>query len=151
MSYVHIVGRLTSDPTQKDVNGIPCATFTVAEDTRRKDKDGNKITNFWRVTAWRGWGENAAKYLHKGNQVYVVGNEVNVNTYTDKNGNWRWSLETTVADMRFLSSAPKPKEIRKIRRLPLLIKLLCLQREKMTSLLIDGLAFPSQKGEDKLR
>ena len=107
MSYVHIVGRLTSDPTQKDANGIPCATFTVAEDTRRKDKDGNKITNFWRVTAWRGWGENAAKYLHKGNQVYVIGNEVNVNTYTDKNGNWRWSLETTVADMRFLSSSPK--------------------------------------------
>lgn len=107
MSYVHIVGRLTADPTQKDVNGIPCATFTVAEDTRRKDKDGNKITNFWRVTAWRGWGENAAKYLHKGNQVYVVGNEVTVNTYTDKNGNWRWSLETTVADMRFLSSSPK--------------------------------------------
>lgn len=104
MSYVHIVGRLTADPTQKEVSGIPCATFTVAEDTRRKDKDGEKITNFWRVTAWRGWGENAAKYLHKGNQVYVVGNEVVVNTYTDKNGQWRFSLETTVADMRFLGS-----------------------------------------------
>ena len=104
MAYVHIIGRLTADPVQKDVNGATCTTFTVAEDTRRKDKDGNKVTNFWRVTAWRGLGDTVAKYLHKGNQVYVVGNEVLVNTYTDKNGQWRSSLETTAADMRFVGS-----------------------------------------------
>ena len=104
MAYVHIIGRLTADPTQRDVNGATCTTFTVAEDTRRKDKDGNKITNFWRVTAWRGLGDNVAKYLHKGNQVYVIGNDVVVNTYTDKNGQWRTSLETTASDMRFVGS-----------------------------------------------
>lgn len=104
MAYVHIVGRLTADPAQREVNGITCATFTVAEDTRRKDKEGNKVTNFWRVTAWRGLGENAAKYLRKGGQTYVIGNDVFVNTYTDKNGAQRWSLETTAADIRFLSS-----------------------------------------------
>ena len=104
MAYVHIIGRLTADPVQKDVSGATCTTFTVAEDTRRKDKDGNKVTNFWRVTAWRGLGDTVAKYLHKGNQVYVVGNEVLVNTYTDKNGQWRSSLETTAADMRFVGS-----------------------------------------------
>lgn len=104
MGYTHIIGRLTADPTQKDVSGAVCTTFTVAEDTLRKDKDGNKITNFWRVTAWRQLGENAAKYLRKGNQTYVVGKDVCVNTYTDKNGQYRYSLETTADDIRFLGS-----------------------------------------------
>ena len=104
MAYVHIIGRLTADPAQRDANGATCTTFTVAEDTRRKDKDGNKITNFWRVTAWRSLGDNAAKYLHKGNQAYVIGNDVAVNTYTDKNGQWRASLETTADDIRFIGS-----------------------------------------------
>lgn len=104
MAYVHIVGRLTADPTQRDANGVVCTTFTVAEDTLRKDNEGNKITNFWRVTAWRGLGENAAKYLRKGNQTYVIGKEVAVTTYTDKNGQYRYSLETTADDIRFLTS-----------------------------------------------
>lgn len=110
MGYVHIIGRLTADPAQKDVNGAVCTTFTVAEDTRRKDKDGNRITNFWRTTVWRTMGENAAKYLHKGDQVYVLGNDVAVNTYIDTNNQWRYSLETTAADLKYLSTKAKSQQ-----------------------------------------
>ena len=110
MAYVHIVGRLTADPAQKDVNGTVCTTFTVAEDTRRKDKNGDKITNFWRVTVWRQMGENAAKYLHKGDQVYVIGNDVIVSTYTDTNNQWRYSLDTTAADLRYLTTKAESQQ-----------------------------------------
>ena len=110
MAYVHIIGRLTADPVQKDVNGAVCTTFTVAEDTRRKDKEGNKITNFWRVTAWRALGETAAKYLHKGDRTNVVGNEVLVNTYIDTNNQWRFSLETTAADVQFLTTKAESQQ-----------------------------------------
>ena len=110
MAYTHIIGRLTADPVQKDVNGAVVSTFTVAEDTRRKDKDGNKITNFWRVSAWRMLGENAAKYLHKGDRVNVIGNEVFINTYTDTKGQWRFSLETTAADLIFLSTKAESQQ-----------------------------------------
>lgn len=116
MNKIHIIGRLTADPEQRTVRDLVCTSFTVACDSRRKDKDGNKITNFFRCTAWRGLGETCAKYMHKGDRTYVIG-EVSLSNYTDTKGQARSSLEVDVTDIELISDkrpangdAPQPTQ-----------------------------------------
>lgn len=47
------VGRLTADPELRTVKDVPCTNFTVAADTKSKDENGEYVTNFYHVTAWR--------------------------------------------------------------------------------------------------
>lgn len=104
MNYAHVIGRLTADPVQREVAGAVCTTFTVAADRRRKDANGNKMTNFWRITAWRQLGETCAQYLHKGDRTAVVCDDVSVQTYKDTKGEFRASLEGNAATVEFLTS-----------------------------------------------
>lgn len=107
MNKLFAIGRLTADPTQTQVNGVTCINFTLAADTRLKDKNGETVTNFYRVAAWRGLGETCAKFLHKGDKVNVVGDLV-YQTYTDKNGQPRSQMQLTATDVEFLQPKAKP-------------------------------------------
>lgn len=100
MNSITVVGRLTSDPVIKEVNGSSVCNFTIADNVRRKDADGNPLTNFFRVDVWRAIGENCAKYLKKGDRAVVFGPLV-VRTYTDTNGQLRYSLDITANDVEF--------------------------------------------------
>lgn len=84
------------------VSGVTCTNFSVAADTRVRGKDGEFITNFYRCTAWRGQGDNCAKYLHKGDRVGIVGDLV-LQTYVDTKGQERSAMQVTVTDIEFLS------------------------------------------------
>lgn len=92
---------------------MTCTNFSVAADTRIKGKDGKNITNFYRCTAWRGQGDNCAKYLHKGDRVGVVG-DLALQTYTDTKGQERSAMQVTISDIEFLSdrrsSATEPQQ-----------------------------------------
>lgn len=97
MNKSFVIGRLTADPTVRDSNGVNICNFSVAADTRSKDANGDYITNFYRVSAWRQMGDNCAKYLHKGDRVAVIG-ELVLRSYVDKNGQNRSSLDIPSAD-----------------------------------------------------
>ena len=77
------------------------ANFTVAADTRNKDKEGKKITNFYRVTVWGKPANVCMQYLHKGDKVYVEG-ELSARTYVT-NGETKISLDVNATDVKFLS------------------------------------------------
>lgn len=113
MNKIHVIGRQTADPTQSTVSGVTCTNFSVAADTRVKGKDGNNITNFYRCTAWRGQGDNCAKYLHKGDRVGLVGDLV-LQTYMDTKGQERSAMQVTISDIEFLSekrtASTEPKQ-----------------------------------------
>jgi len=53
INHIIVTGRLTGDPTISQVGDASCATFTVASSTRQKDSEGNYVSAFYRVTAWR--------------------------------------------------------------------------------------------------
>lgn len=97
MNKTFVYGRLTADPTTREVNGNRVTSFSVASDTRTKDTENNNITNFFRVAAWGVPGDNCAKWLHKGNRVIVTG-EVVMRSYVDKNNQLRYSLDIPRAD-----------------------------------------------------
>ena len=99
MNRLFIIGNLTRDPemrvtqSKKDV-----CSFTVAVNRR-----GDEEADFFRVTAWEGLARTCGQYLAKGRKVAVVGS-VGVNTYTDKNGETKASLEVNANDVEFLSA-----------------------------------------------
>ena len=93
MNTITVYGRLSSDVEVHDVGGANVATFSLAGNTRRKDKQTNEyITNFYRVNAWRQMADTASRFLRKGNRVCISG-ELVIRPYTDKDGVKRQAIE----------------------------------------------------------
>jgi single-strand DNA-binding protein len=126
MNKLHIIGNLTRDPELRAANtangAVSVCDFTVAVNRRQKNAQGQNEADYFRVTAWRGLGENCQKYLAKGRKVAVTG-PVSCRTYTGNDGVTRASLEVTADDVEFLSprqedgqsqqaaqTAPPPRE-----------------------------------------
>ena len=113
MNKVFIVGNLTRDPELRTTrDGIAVCSFTVAVNRRNRGAEaGQPDADYFRVTAWRGLGENCNRFLSKGKKVSVVGT-VSVSTYTAQDGSTRASLDVTADDVEFLSpkgeSVPAP-------------------------------------------
>ena len=112
MNKVFIVGNLTRDPELRTVrDGISVCSFTVAVNRRiRNAEAGQPEADFFRVTAWRGLGENCSRYLAKGRKVAVTGS-VSVSTYTSNDGTTRATLEVTADDVEFLSPRGEGGEV----------------------------------------
>lgn len=93
MNSITIIGNLTADPVSSvTVNGVKRVQFNVAADRERKDKEGNRITDFYRVTCWRGQADYCEKYLKKGYTVSVTGG-LAVSTFEGRNGNTMISMD----------------------------------------------------------
>lgn len=103
VNKLHTIGRLTADPEMREAGGVPCVNFNLASDTRNKDASGNTTTNYYRVTAWRKTAEVMAKYLHKGDKIYIEG-ELVIREYKDNNGNNRTAVGITVSEFDFIQT-----------------------------------------------
>lgn len=102
MNKMTIIGNLVRDPeTRTTTNGATATSFTVATD-RRFPSNGEKVTDYFRVTAWRQLGETCAKYLAKGKKVYVSG-ELQARLYEGRDGDTRLSLDIEADQIEFLS------------------------------------------------
>lgn len=102
MNKVFIVGNLTRDPELRTTNsGIAVCSFTVAVNKRLSADAKHPEADYFRVTAWRGLGENCNKFLAKGRKVAVTGS-VSVSTHEGKDGT-KATLEVTADDVEFLS------------------------------------------------
>lgn len=67
MNKVTIIGNLTRDPEIAETpTGVTVCKFAVAVNRKYKDDNGEVVTDFFNVVAWRGLAENCGKYLAKG-------------------------------------------------------------------------------------
>ena len=100
MDITMITGNLGKDPEVKSYGseGRTMTKFTVGVRRRR----GNE-TKWFNVTAFGKLGENAAKYLHKGSKVNVVG-EVDCHGYKNNLEEITASLDLTATDIDFLDT-----------------------------------------------
>lgn len=103
MNVLTIAGNLTRDPESRQVGDKTVCNFTVAVNRRQRDKDGNTVADFFRVSAWGKTGESCQKYLSKGRKVGVTGS-VSVHAYIAQDGTAKGSLEVFAQDVEFLSS-----------------------------------------------
>jgi len=102
MNNLHIIGNLTKDPELRSTTaGVNVCGFTVAVNRPKTQNNPEPGADFFNVSAWRGLGENCAKYLYKGAKVSVVGS-VSVREW-ENNGKHGASLEVKADDVEFLS------------------------------------------------
>ena len=103
MNNVQLIGNLTRDPDiSETTKHISVARFTIAVN-RPFTSGENKVTDFFNIIAWRGLAENCAKYLSKGSKVGVIGYLQN-DSYTDKNGDKRFTTKIIANSIEFLST-----------------------------------------------
>jgi len=101
MNIILLTGRLTKDPElamSKDSEKYYCK-FTLAVD-RGKDKDGNQITDFPRITAFGKQAENMPKYLEKGCLIAVLA-ELRTSKY-EKDGQTQYSEDLIANKIEYI-------------------------------------------------
>lgn len=105
MNKITVIGRLTRDVELKDFNGRNVASFGVASQNKRKDKDtGEYGSNFYTVSVWGASADVAARYLKKGNRVGVSGDLV-YREYVGNDGKNHGILEINNAEIDLIETA----------------------------------------------
>ena len=106
VNKVILVGRLGKDPEVRSLeNGVTVANFTMATTETYKDRttgERKEITEWHNVVLWRGLADIAAKYLHKGDQVYIEG-KLRTRSW-EKEGVTRYTTEIVGDNMTLLGS-----------------------------------------------
>lgn len=104
MNKVFLIGNLTKDPELSETqSGTSVCRFSIAVSRSYTNRDGERETDFFNCTAWRGLAENIAKFCQKGNKVAVTGS-VQIRNYEDNNGTKRTAVDVIVQDVEFLVS-----------------------------------------------
>lgn len=105
MQKICLTGNVCNDPAMTATpSGVTVCTFSVAVDRKFKDAHGEKVTDFFRVQAWRQLGDVCGKYVKKGMKVGVIG-ELQARTYEAKDGTTRMSLDINADEVEFMSRA----------------------------------------------
>lgn len=106
VNKVILVGRLGKDPEVRNLeNGASVANFTLATSESYKDKttgEKKELTEWHNIVLWRGLAEIAAKYLHKGDMIYVEG-RLRTRSW-EKEGVTRYTTEIVGDNMTMLST-----------------------------------------------
>lgn len=103
MNKVILVGNLTRDPELTETpSGVAVCRFAIAVSRDYANAEGNRETDFFNITVWRGRAENCGKYLKKGNKVAIVGSLQN-RSYEDKDGIKRNVTDVVASEVEFLT------------------------------------------------
>ena len=103
MNKVILVGNLTKDPELSETpSGVAVCKFSLAVSRDYTNAEGNRDTDFFNITVWRGRAENCGKYLKKGNKVAIVGS-LKTRSYEDKDGIKRNVTDIIASEVEFLT------------------------------------------------
>ena len=103
MNKVFLIGNLTRDPELTETaGGVAVCHFAIAVNRNYTSQDGERQTDFFNCTAWRGQAETIARYTKKGNKVAVSGS-VQLRNYEDNQGVKRTAVDIIVQDVEFLT------------------------------------------------
>lgn len=103
MNKVFLIGNLTRDPELSETNsGVSLCRFSIAVNRTYSSANGERQTDFFNCVAWRGLGENVARYAKKGNKVAVTGS-IELRNYEDNQGVKRTGVDIVAQDVEFLT------------------------------------------------
>ena len=107
MNKMILIGNLANDPVQEETSsGVKVTRFTLAV-SRRFPVNGEKVTDFFRISAWRGLSDSCYQYLAKGKKAAVIG-ELQARTYENREGKTVMSLDVSADEVEFLT--PRSEE-----------------------------------------
>ena len=104
MNKVFLIGNLTRDPELTETaTGISVCHFSIAVNRQYSGGDGERQTDFFNITAWRGLADTIARFCKKGSKVAVSGS-IQMRNYEDNSGQKRTAVDIIAQDVEFLSS-----------------------------------------------
>ena len=104
MNRVTLVGRLTAKPELRyTASNLPYARFSIAVNRNFRNNEGQTEADFINVIVWRKQAENVCNFLDKGRLVSVDG-RLQTGSYTDKDGNRRYTTDVVADSVQFLES-----------------------------------------------
>jgi single-strand DNA-binding protein len=110
MNKVQLHGFTGKDPDVKTLDsGKKIAKFTIATTSFRKDKDGNKITDWHSIIAWEKLADLTEKYIKKGSELIVEG-EISYRDYVDKDGVKKYFTEIICNGIEFCGKKEEAKQ-----------------------------------------
>ncbi len=110
MNKVILIGNLTRDPELSETpSGVAVCKFSLAVSRDYTNAEGNRDTDFFNITVWRGRAENCGKYLKKGNKVAIVGS-LQTRSYEDKDGIKRNVTDIIASEVEFLTPKQSGQE-----------------------------------------
>ena len=102
MNKVFLIGNLTRDPeTRETPSGVTMCRFAIAVQRPYSSQDGERQTDFFECTAWRGLGETIARYTKKGNKVAVSGS-IQLRNYEGSDGIKRLAAECVASGFYYV-------------------------------------------------
>ena len=103
MQKMTLIGNLVADPAQVTTSNNKTFTkFRIAVNRRFTGANGEKVTDFFQITAFGKIGENCQKFLAKGRKVAIIG-ELQARTYEDSEGMTRMALDVVADEVEFLT------------------------------------------------
>lgn len=97
LNKVILMGNLTADPELKQTqSGTSVCSFSIAVN-RKFEKDKADFIN---CVAWKQNADFISRYFKKGQSIVIVGN-LQVRTWTDKQGAKRYETEVIVDEVSF--------------------------------------------------
>ena len=104
MNRVTLVGRLTAKPELRYTgSNLPYARFSIAVNRTFRNNEGQAEADFINIIVWRKQAENVCNFLDKGRLVSVDG-RLQTGSYTDKDGNRRYTTDVVADSVQFLES-----------------------------------------------
>ena len=107
LNKVIIIGNVGNDPDVRYLDGgSVVAKFSVATNERYTTRSGEQVesTEWFRVEMWNDQAKTIEKYVRKGQQIYIEG-RLKTETYTDKEGKERFSLNVRATTFQFLGGS----------------------------------------------
>lgn len=105
LNHVTIMGRLCADPELRYTNqgDIPVTSFRIAVERDYANQSGERETDFYDVTAWRGTAEIICEYFSKGRMIAIDG-RLETRSWEDRDGNNRVSVGIVAESVYFADS-----------------------------------------------
>lgn len=111
MNKVFLIGNLTRDPELTETaSGVSVCHFTIAVTRNYTTGDGERETDFFKCTAWRGLADSIARFCKKGGKVAVSGS-VQLRNYDDNKGQKRTAVDIIAQDVEFLTPRSTSEEV----------------------------------------
>lgn len=103
LNKVFLIGYLVADPELKSTaSGASVCEFTIGVGRKySKSSDGNSVSDFINIVAWRQQAEFVAKYFKKGMAILVCGS-IQQRSYKDKEGKKRYLIEVVTDEVSFV-------------------------------------------------
>lgn len=103
LNRVTLSGRLTANPNYRQTpSGVAVVSMRIAVERNYKNHEtGERESDFFNVTAWRGLADFAAAYLKKGSRIEIDG-RLEQSTWVDQDGQKRQEVQVVAEQIFFV-------------------------------------------------